>query len=114
MELNNPKLEKLKSELVNEIRNCVSIGREEIMKMDICTHDANDLNTIFEKIIKENKENANKTFEYVKKQTKIIKQNVSKILLLLVKVVNGKIGNQICSWKRNCFLPSFHMELVDI
>ena len=65
-----------KIEMLSELRKCVSKARECILKKDICEHDVNNMNSIFETVIKENKENSEKTLEYVKKQTKLIQQRI--------------------------------------
>ena len=73
-----------KAFLTNELKESVRWGRQELKKMKVCTHDENDLNTIFEKVIVGNKENIEKTFKYVTKQTKKISDNIEK--------------NLCCSW----------------
>ena len=81
---------------MNKIREWVCKARQELTTMEICTHDANNLNTIFENVILTNKENAAKTHTYVKKQTRKIKENVKKkYVLLLVKRESGRIGSLI-------------------
>ena len=98
MILNNSMLESLKSKLSIDLKKCISKAREYILKMDMCTHSANDLNSIFKTVITENKENPSKTLEYVKKQTKLIKQNASKIF-----VAPGE-GGDWKSWQSDLFL----------
>ena len=66
--------------------------------MEICTHDENDLNTIFENVIVGNKENIEKTFKYVNKQTKKIKDNIEKIC-----VAPGE-GGQWKNWQSDLYL----------
>ena len=46
--------------LTNDLKESVRWGRQEFRKMQVCTHDENDLNTIFEKVIVGNKENIEK------------------------------------------------------
>ena len=68
----------------------------DLSSMDICVHDVNNLNTIFEKIILENKENASNTFEYVRQQREIIKENIDRICVA-PRVDSGRTGNQNCT-----------------
>ena len=93
-----PKLKTYKLEIMKELRNCVSKGRELITKLNICTHDENDLNTIFEKVIKPNTDDSDKTYDYVIKQTKKIKKNASRIF-----VAPGE-GGAWKSWQTDLFL----------
>jgi hypothetical protein len=83
IDLNNSQLLTTKSEMLIELRKCVKGARVHIIQMDICTHDANNLNSIFEAVIKDNKENSNKTLDYVKKQTRLIKENAKKIFVFV-------------------------------
>ena len=78
MILENATLIELKLYLTNELKESVCRGRQELKKINVCTHDDNDLNTMFEKVIIENRKNADKTFEYVNIQTKKIKENIEK------------------------------------
>ena len=72
MILENPNLIAFKSTLTNDLKESVKRGRQELKKMEVCAHESNDLNIIFEKVINRNEANADKTFEYVRKKTKKI------------------------------------------
>eukprot|EP00092_Neocalanus_flemingeri_P022722 GFUD01024642.1.p1 GENE.GFUD01024642.1~~GFUD01024642.1.p1 ORF type:complete len:2733 (+),score=580.47 GFUD01024642.1:994-8199(+) len=98
LNLDNETLNTLRSEVTSELRESVVQGRQDLARMEICMHNENDLNTIFEKVIKGNKENADKTHEYVKKQTKKIKENAKKIC-----VAPGE-GGEWKNWQADLFL----------
>ena len=57
----------------------VNESRQVLMKKEPCTHDENDLSTMFTNVINKNTEDANKTLDFVKKQTETIKENMTKI-----------------------------------
>ena len=77
----NTSINALKSELMQELREWVNKARQDLATMNVCTHNANDLNTIFKNVILTNKDNASKTHSYVKEQTKIINENVQQIFV---------------------------------
>ena len=96
--INNPELESLKSKIMTQLRDCISKSRESIKKKSVCTHDVNNLTSIFENVISENRANYQKTFEYVKKQTKLINKNAQKIF-----VAPGE-GGEWKNWKSDLYL----------
>ena len=98
MDLKESALETIRSAILLEVRNCVKKARENIVKKDICKHNLNNLNSIFDSAIRRNEENSNKTLKYVRKQTKLIKENASKIC-----VAPGE-GGAWKSWQTDLFL----------
>jgi hypothetical protein len=98
MIVENDYLIESKACLANELQESVRWGRQELKKMKVCTHNENDLNTIFEKVIVGNKENIEKTFKYVNIQTKKIKDNIEKIC-----VAPGE-GGKWKNWQSDLYL----------
>ena len=88
----------MKKDLVDKLKIWLNKSRLDLLSMDICVHDDNNLNTIFEKIILENKENASNTFEYVRQQREIIKENIDRIC-----VAPGE-GGQWKNWQSELYL----------
>merc|ERR1712082_357290 len=67
-------------------------------KVENCHHTSNELNDDIENVIKDNEKNPQKTFEFVRNQTKKIKENVKK--LSLAPAEEGKWMN----WQSDLFL----------
>ena len=70
MTTENIDINALKSEIADKLREWVNKSRQVLATMKNCTHDANDLSTIFENVILPNKENVAKTFDFVKKTSR--------------------------------------------
>lgn len=98
MDFEDSELESSRFIIVNELKTYISQARNSIKEKVICSHDINSLNSIFANIIKENMNNLEHTFEYVKQQVKLINQNAMKVF-----VAPGE-GREWKSWQSDLFL----------
>ena len=88
-----------KNELLTEFSYCIENSRKYLQSLvKNCHHTFNELNDDIENIIKDNEKNPQKTFEFVRNQTKKIKENVKK--LSLAPAEEGKWMN----WQSDLFL----------
>ena len=88
----------IQKDLIYKLKETVNESRQVLMKKEECTHDENDLSTMFTNIINGNSENTDKTFEFVKKQTEEIEKNMTKIC-----VAPGE-GGKWKNWRSELFL----------
>ena len=98
MNTNKPALETIKMGMINKLKQYIFLARQIREKKNQCTHEATELNSIFETIIKQNEENVQKTHEYVQIQTKIIKQKAKRVF-----VAPGE-GGMWKNWQSDLFL----------
>ena len=83
----NIRIKSKKEEVITALRDLVNQGRSRLAILEDCRHDINNLSTLFKEVIKESKTNAEKPYEYVRRQTQTIKENAEAIC-----VAPGEMG----------------------
>ena len=68
IELSDPNLKVHKGDIISKMRNSVQLCRKHIKQLKLCTHNQNDLNSIFKDITNDSTKDPDKTLNYVKEK----------------------------------------------